>query len=57
MHALFWLTDQQADNLTETADLVAGHDMRANGLAHNVSLLSVASAVLSPRDPRTPSVD
>ena len=51
MHVLFWLTDQQADNLTETADAVVGHTARTNGVAHNVSLLSVAGAVLSPRAP------
>lgn len=57
MHGLFWLTDQQADNLTETADIVAGQDARANGVAHNVSLLSVAGAVLSPRTPTPPTLD
>ena len=51
MHALFWLTDQQADNLTEMTDVILGHDERANGLAHGVSLLSVAGALLSPRHP------
>ena len=51
MHLLFWLTDQQADNLTETADMVMGHDERANNAAHHVSLLTVAGAVLSPRPP------
>ena len=51
MHLLFWLTDQQADNLTETADMVMGHDERANNAAHHVSLLTVAGAVLSPRAP------
>lgn len=51
MHALFWLTDQQADNLTEMTDVILGHDARANGLAHGVSLLSVAGALLSPRHP------
>lgn len=51
MHALFWLTDQQADNLTEMSDIILGHDARANGLAHGVSLLSVAGAILSPRQP------
>lgn len=49
MHGLFWLTDQQADNLTETADKISGQVARANGLAHNVSLLSIAGTVLSPR--------
>lgn len=51
MHLVFWLTDQQADNLTETTDLVFGKAARANGLAHNGSLLAVAGAVLSPRAP------
>lgn len=51
MHALFWLTDQQADNLTEMSDVILGHDARANGLAHGVSLLSVAGMILSPRQP------
>lgn len=51
MHALFWLTDQQADNLTEMSDIILGHDSRANGLAHAVSLLSVAGMILSPRAP------
>ncbi len=51
MHALFWLTDQQADNLTEMSDVIMGHDARANGLAHAVSLLSVAGLVISPRAP------
>ncbi|KQI72807.1 hypothetical protein AN191_07340 [Loktanella sp. 5RATIMAR09] len=51
MHAIFWLTDQQADNLTEMTDIILGQEMRANGLAHNVSLLSVAGALLSPRHP------
>jgi len=51
MHALFWLTDQQADNLTEMSDIIVGHDMRANGQAHAVSLLSVAGMLLSPRHP------
>lgn len=51
MHALFWLTDQQADNLTEMSDIILGHENRANGLAHGVSLLSVAGAILSPRQP------
>ncbi|EBA11499.1 hypothetical protein [Roseobacter sp. CCS2] len=49
MHALFWLTDQQADNLTEMSDIILGHDARANGLAHGISLLSVAGMILSPR--------
>ncbi len=51
MHVLFWLTDQQADNLTETADTVIGQAARTNGVAHNVSLLSVAGMILSPRPP------
>ncbi|PJI92285.1 hypothetical protein BC777_1130 [Yoonia maricola] len=51
MHAMFWLTDQQADNLTEMSDVILGHDARANGLAHGVSLLSVAGMILSPRQP------
>lgn len=51
MHVLFWLTDQQTDNLTETADAVVGQTGRTNGVAHNVSLLSVAGAILSPRAP------
>jgi len=51
MHALFWLTDQQADNMTEMTDVILGHDIRANGLAHGVSLLAVAGTILSPRQP------
>ena len=51
MHVMFWLTDQQADNLTEVTDVILGEDKRANGLAHGVSFLSVAGALLSPRDP------
>ena len=51
MHALFWLTDQQADNLTEMSDVILGNETRANGLAHGVSLLAVAGAILSPRQP------
>lgn len=51
MHALFWLTDQQADNLTEMSDIILGQSARANGLAHGVSLLSVAGMILSPRPP------
>jgi hypothetical protein len=46
MHAMFWLTDQQADNLTEMTDVIIGQDARANGLAHAVSLLSVAGTLL-----------
>ena len=51
MYAMFWLTDQQADNLTEVADTILSVPARANGLAHGVSFLSVASAVLSPQQP------
>ncbi len=51
MHAMFWLTDQQADNMTECADTILSEPARANGLAHGVSLLSIAGAVLSPREP------
>lgn len=51
MHAMFWLTDQQADNLTEMTDVIFGQGDRANGLAHGVSLLSVAGTLLSPRQP------
>ncbi len=51
MYAMFWLTDQQMDNLTETADLIAGGLDRANGQSHGVSFLAVAGAVLSPRQP------
>ncbi|WP_108815841.1 hypothetical protein [Loktanella sp. Alg231-35] len=51
MHAMFWLTDQQADNLTETTDVIIGQEARANGLAHGVSLLSVAGTLLSPQTP------
>jgi hypothetical protein len=57
MHALFWLTDQQADNLTETADAVIGQGARTNSVAHNVSLLSVAGTILSPRAPVSNRVD
>lgn len=51
MHALFWLTDQQADNMTEMTDIILGNETRANGLAHAVSLLAVAGTILSPRQP------
>lgn len=51
MHAIFWLTDQQSDNLVEMTDIITGQEARANGLAHGVSLLSVAGALLSPRAP------
>lgn len=57
MHAMFWLTDQQADNLTEMSDVISGHEARANGLAHGVSLLSVAASVLSPNYPLIDRVD
>ena len=53
MHLLFWLTDQHADNMTEIADVIIGQCDRANGLAHGVSLLSVAGTLLSPREPMT----
>lgn len=51
MYALFWLTDQQADNLTEVVDRLRGLEARANGLAHHGSLVAVAGAILSPRAP------
>ncbi len=51
MHAMFWLTDQQTDNLVEVAELTENGPSRANGLAHAVSLLSIAGVVLSPRLP------
>ncbi|MEO1638996.1 MAG: hypothetical protein AAFU41_07075 [Pseudomonadota bacterium] len=51
MHAAYWLTDQQADNLTELTDVITGQDARANGLAHGISLLSVAGAVFLPKAP------
>ena len=51
MYAMFWLTDQQADNLTEMTDGLFGRDPRANGLAHHGSLMAVAGAILSPRAP------
>jgi hypothetical protein len=51
MHLMFWLTDQQADNMTEVADTIISEPARANGLAHGVSFLSVANALLSPREP------
>ncbi|MFQ1700535.1 hypothetical protein ACJ5NV_08065 [Loktanella agnita] len=53
MHVLFWLTDQQVDNLIETADVITGEPVRVNGLAHGLSFLAVAAAVLSPRHPIT----
>lgn len=51
MHLMFWLTDQQADNMTEVADAILSAPARANGLAHGVSFLSIATALLSPREP------
>jgi len=51
MHALFWLTDQQRDNLIEIADRIAGTPPRTNGVAHGVSFLAVAGVVLSPEAP------
>lgn len=51
MYALFWMTDQQADNLTEMTDVLFGREPRANGLAHHGSLVDVAGAILSPRAP------
>lgn len=51
MHAMFWLTDQQADNLTEIADRILSVPERANGLSHGVSFLDMAGALLSPREP------
>ncbi len=51
MYGLFWLTDQQADNLTEMTDVIIGATPRANGIAHGVSLLSLAGALFSPRPP------
>lgn len=51
MHAMYWLTDQQADNMTECADTILSEPARANGLSHGVSLLALAGALLSPRAP------
>ena len=51
MHLMFWLADQQADNMTEIVDAIVSEPARANGLSHGVSFLSVAGALLSPRDP------
>jgi hypothetical protein len=51
MYLLFWLTDQQADNLTEMTDALFGHEARANGLAHTGSLVAAAGMILSPRAP------
>ncbi|MEL6682781.1 MAG: hypothetical protein AAFQ09_09060 [Pseudomonadota bacterium] len=57
MHAMYWLTDQQADNMTECADTILSEAERTNGLAHGVSLLSLASAILSPREPQVGQTD
>lgn len=57
MHIFYWLTDQQADNLTELTDVITGTDVRANGLAHGVSLLSVAGAILLPKRPTETTAD
>lgn len=51
MYLMFWLTDQQADNLTEMTDLIFGRDARANGTAHHGSLVAAAGLVFSPRAP------
>jgi hypothetical protein len=51
MHAMFWLMDQQTDNLVEVAELMENTPSRVNGLAHAVSLLAIAGVVLSPRQP------
>ncbi|PRY80247.1 hypothetical protein CLV80_10198 [Yoonia maritima] len=51
MHAVFWLMDQQTDNLVEVAELLQGGPSCANGLSHAVSLLSIAGMILSPRQP------
>ena len=51
MHVLFWLTDQQFDNLIEMADIATRKCPRANGVSHAVSLFSLAGIVLSPRRP------
>lgn len=51
MHLMFWLADQQADNMTEIADTILSGPERANGLSHGISFLSVAATVLSPREP------
>jgi hypothetical protein len=51
MHAMFWLMDQQTDNLVEVAELMENVPSRVNGLAHAVSLLAIAGVVLSPRQP------
>ncbi len=51
MYALFWLTDQQTDTLTEMTDGLFGRAPRANGLAHQGSLVAAAGAVFSPRAP------
>lgn len=51
MHVLFWLTDQQFDNMIEMADIATRKCPRANGVSHAVSLFSLAGIVLSPRRP------
>jgi hypothetical protein len=51
MHIMFWLTDQQADNMIEVADTMQSTPNRSNGVAHGVSFLSVATALLSPHEP------
>ena len=51
MHAIFWLTDQQTDNLVEVAELLEPGPSCANGMAHGVSLLSLAGIILHPRHP------
>ena len=51
MHAMFWLMDQQTDNLVEVAELMQSTPSCANGLAHAVSLLSLAGIILHPRQP------
>ena len=57
MHAMFWLSDQQMDNLSETAGLISGAPGLANGQAHGVSFLSIVAAILSPRQPVTDQAD
>lgn len=57
MYLMFWMTDQQMDNLVETADTISGTPARANGLAHGVSCLSIAAAVLSPQQPAVDRID
>jgi len=51
MYVRHWLTDQQADVMTEVADRIIGAEPRANALAHGVSFLSLAGLVLSPSEP------